>query len=174
MTKDIKQFIEQVMIESCHAIRVRMGDVKSTSRRREVVRARYIGWMIIYDLTADLKDEEGHRLVTLRSIGEAYGGFDHSTVLYGKNTAFRKVWGDDINPPLIMWAKAYEEIMTEISQPVAEILGKDEQNTFFPYTPTGYANARQFLWDIGEFRFRNTSMEQLIIFANQRINKYRL
>ena len=173
MTEEILKLIDSVIAASAKAVNIPVGDVITEGRQRERVRARYIGWLIISDLTTELKYPNGIKIVTLASIGEAYGGFDHATVLYGRNTARSKVWGDGINPPLKSWAKAYEEVLAEVSPEIAEIIGKNDDNVFFPYTPVGHANARKFLQDLGKTGFKHLSMETLVTFANEIVNLYK-
>lgn len=172
MTEEILKLIDNVIAASAKAVNIPAEDVITEGRDRRRVRARFIGWMIISDLTAEMKYPNGIKIVTLAGIGEVYGGFDHATVLYGKNVARSKVWGDTTNPPLTLWARAYEDILAEIAPEMAA--ARDQGDLFFPYTPTGHANARKFLRDIGKRWPRYESMEEIITFANQEINKYRL
>ena len=174
MTEEILKLIDSVIKASAKAVNIPVEDVITEGRQRERVRARYIGWLIISDLTAEMRYPNGIKIVTLTSIGEAYGGFDHATVLYGRNTARSKVWGDGINPPLKSWAKAYEEVLAEVSPEIAEVIGKNDDNVFFPYTPVGHANARKFLQDLGKTGFKHFPMETLVTFANEIVNLYRL
>lgn len=173
MTEETLQLIDSVVAASAKAVNIPVNDVFAKGRKQTWVRARYIGWMIIADLTAELRYPNGIRIVTLEAIGKAYGGFDHATVLYGRNTARSKVWGDGVNPPLVTWAKAYEEVLAEVSPEIAAVVGKNDENVFFPYTPVGHANARKFLQDLGKTGIRHLPMESLITFANEIINIYR-
>ena len=172
MTEDIQKLITSVIEASARACNITVEEVLMEGRPRARVRARFIGWMIISDLTKDMKYPNGINMVTLEMIGKAYGGFNHATVIYGKDTARSKVWGDGINPPLVLWAKAYEDILAELSPAIAESSPSDPK-IFFPYTPTGHANARKFLRDIRKTDLRHEDMQDLITFANQQINQYR-
>jgi hypothetical protein len=174
MTEANIKFIQQVIAVSSEVTDIPVADIMSKSRKWQKVMARSIGWMIIYDLTAEMRNARGDRQVTLEAIGALYGGFDHATVLYGRNQAKEKIWGSHINPPIAAWAQTYDEMMSKISPIVAEGMGLEESNTFFPYTAQGHVNARRFLRDIGETRFRNASMRQIVTFANQCINSYRV
>lgn len=171
MTDEIKKLIDSVIAASARACNITVEEVLTEGRPQARVRARFVGWMIISDLTAEMRHPNGAKIVTLEMIGKAYGGFDHSTVLYGKNAARSKVWGDGINPPLTLWARAYEDTLAELAPDMANT--QDQAKLFFPYTPTGHANARRFLRDIRKNDLRHESMEEIINFANQEINKYR-
>jgi hypothetical protein len=171
MTEDIQKLITSVIKASARACNITVEEVLTEGRPQARVRARFVGWLIISDLTAEMKHPNGAKIVTLEMIGKAYGGFDHATVLYGKNVARSKVWGDGINPPLTLWARAYEDTLAEIAPEIA--VAEDQSKLFFTYTPTGHANARRFLRDIRKNDLRHESMEEIITFANQEINKYR-
>lgn len=171
MTDETLKLINSVIAASARACNITVEEVLTEGRPQARVRARFIGWMIISDLTKDMKYPNGINMVTLGMIGKAYGGFDHATVLYGKNVARSKVWGDGINPPLALWARAYEDTLAEIAPEIA--VAEDQGKLFFTYTPTGHANARRFLRDIRKNDLRHESMEEIITFANQEINKYR-
>lgn len=172
MTEDIQKLITSVIEASARACNITTEEVLMEGRPRVRVRARFIGWMIISDLTAEMRHPNGVKIVTLEAIGKAYGGFNHATVIYGKEMARSKVWGDGVNPPLVLWAKAYEDILAELSPAIAENSPGDTK-LFFPYTPTGHANARKFLRDIRKTNLRHEDMQDIITFANQQINQYR-
>jgi len=172
MTEVIQKLITNVIEASARACNITIEEVLMEGRPRARVRARFIGWMVISDLTADMRHPNGSRIVTLEMIGEAYGGFDHATVIYGKGVARSKVWGDGINPPLVLWAKAYEDMLAELSPTIVES-APENPRLFFPYTPTGHANARRFLRDIRKNNLRHEDMQDIITFANQQINQYR-
>jgi len=171
-TEDIQKLITNVIEASAKANNITVEEVLMEGRPRARVRARFIGWMIISDMTSEMKHPNGVKIVTLEMIGKAYGGFDHATILYGKNIARSKVWGDGINPPLVLWAKAYEDTLADLSPTLAENSSEDPK-LFFPYTPTGHANARKFLRDIRKTDLRHEGMQDIITFANQQINQYR-
>jgi hypothetical protein len=174
MTEANIKFIQQVIAVSSEVTDIPIADIMSKSRKWQKVMARSIGWMIIYDLTAEMRNARGDRQVTLEAIGALYGGFDHATVLYGRNAAREKIWGSHINPPITAWAQTYDEMMNKISLIVAEGIGIEESDMFFPFTAQGHVNARKFLKDIGEKRFSHASTRQLITFANTQINTYRV
>jgi hypothetical protein len=174
MTEANRKFIQQVIAVSSEVTGIPIEDIMSKSRKWQKVMARSIAWMIIYDLTAGIRGAKGRREVTVEAIGEAYGGFDHATVSHGKSMAREKIWGSCFNPPLTAWAQTYDDMMREISPIVAEGIGIEESDTFFPYTAQGHVNARKFLHDIGETRFRNAPINRLITFANQQINTYKV
>jgi hypothetical protein len=172
MTEDIQKLITSVIEASARACNITVEEVLMEGRPRARVRARFIGWMIISDMTRDMKYPSGINMVTLEMIGKAYGGFNHATVIYGKDVARSKVWGDGVNPPLALWAKAYEDMLAELSPTIVES-APENPRLFFPYTPLGHANARRFLRDIRKNNLRHEGMEDIITFANQQINQYR-
>jgi hypothetical protein len=173
MREDLQKLIDNVITASAKSIHQTEEAVKLGGRHRDLIRARHIGWMIIADQTADVKHANGVKIVTLDAIGKAYGGFNHASVLHGIGVARSKVWGDGINPPLVRWTKTYEDILNDISSEIAAEATEDDPRNFFPYTARGHALARRFLRDIGRSTSLNTPMEQIIIFANGEINKYR-
>lgn len=173
MTEDLQKLVDSVITASAKSINQSEDSVKTGGRHRDLIRARHIGWMIIADLTAEIRRPDGVKQLTLEAIGKAYGGFDHSSVIHGINVARSKVWGDGVNPPLALWAKAYEDMLAELSPTLAENSSEDPR-LFFPYTPLGHANARRFLRDIRKTNLRYEGMEDIISFANQCINQYRL
>jgi len=170
MTEDLQKLVDSVITASAKSINQSEDSVKTGGRHRDLIRARHIGWMIIADLTAEIRRPDGVKQLTLEAIGKAYGGFNHSSVIHGIGVARSKVWGDGINPPLVRWADTYEKILNEVS---TEVAGEENPRNFFPYTAHGHALARKFLHDIGKSTSLRTPMEQIIIFANEQINRYR-
>mgnify|MGYP001460037301 CR=1 FL=1 len=170
MTEDLQKLVDSVITASAKSINQSEDSVKTGGRHRDLIRARHIGWMIIADLTADIRRPDGVKQLTLEAIGKAYGGFNHSSVIHGIGVARSKVWGDGINPPLVRWADTYEKILNEVS---TEVAGEENPRNFFPHTARGHALARKFLHDIGKSTSLRTPMEQIIIFANEQINRYR-
>ena len=173
MTEDLQKLVDSVITASAKSINQSEDSVKTGGRHRDLIRARHIGWMIIADLTAEIRRPDGVKQLTLEAIGKAYGGFDHSSVIHGINVARSKVWGDGVNPPLINWAKTYERILADVSPIAATQEEKTQSNNFFAYTAHGHALARAFLRDIGKTTSLRTPIDQIVTFANQVINKYR-
>lgn len=58
------------------ALEVNLSVIKSTSRKREFVEARQLAMYLIHK----------HMICSLKSIGNHFGGRDHSTVIYAINT----------------------------------------------------------------------------------------
>lgn len=145
-------------------------------RKGENIMARFIAWKIIYDYTAGPNPDRAHRPIGLRRIGELFGGFDHATVLWGINKANLFIYGDGgMVPPRTRWKDAYDLIMEGLNDEGAlgRIYEMNNDDLIFPFTTRGYVKAMDFLWDIGQLAARKKCKEDVIIFANKKINKYR-
>lgn len=68
--------IEFISTQIAHYFGLELKDLKSPCRKRELTEARQIAMHICYKRTG----------MTLKSIGDFFGGRDHSTVIYAKET----------------------------------------------------------------------------------------
>jgi len=68
--------VNAIIALTCNYFNVSKLDIESQSREREVVTPRQIAMYLIHS----------HCEITLKKIGKMFGGRDHSTVIYAKNT----------------------------------------------------------------------------------------
>lgn len=79
--EDNQLTLDEILAEICEIFRVNIVDAKRQCRLRTLVRARKIFCYVAYKLTPS----------TLREIGEALGGQNHTTVLYNKEDVAGKL-----------------------------------------------------------------------------------
>ncbi|MBR5135314.1 MAG: chromosomal replication initiator protein DnaA [Clostridia bacterium] len=65
--------IDRIISEVSRTFNVSVADIRSKSRTSQIARARQVAFFVVRSITG-LKQEE---------IGQEFGGFDHTTVLYG-------------------------------------------------------------------------------------------
>jgi hypothetical protein len=172
MTEDIREFMMSVVKAAAEECGVDAKRVMSKSRKKELIMARFLAYKIITERTAHIMRDKQNKLITTGVLAEFMGGFKHTSVVHGIQTANIAVGEDPKVKPDDTWRKAYDNILERLSEPMTmEVIA---EGAFFPYTQDGYIKARNFLWDLGEYELREGRRETVVRNANRILNKYRI
>lgn len=171
MTEDIREFMMSVVRAAATECGVSVSRVMSKSRKKELIMARFLSYKIISERTSHIMRDGQNKVVTTSVLADFMGGFNHTAVVHGLQTANIAVGEDPKVKPNDAWRKAYDNILERLSPAMEmEVISA---GAFFPYTQEGYIKARNFLWDLGEYDLREGRREVVVRNANRILNKYR-
>jgi hypothetical protein len=171
MTEEIREFMMSVVRAAATECGVSVARVMSKSRKKELIMARFLSYKIISERTSHIMRDGQNKLITTGVLADFMGGFNHTAVVHGIQTANIAIGEDPKIKPNDAWRKAYDNILERLSPSMEmEVIAA---GSFFPYTQEGYIKARNFLWDLGEYGLREGRREVVVRNANRILNKYR-
>lgn len=170
MNDELVKFIGSVIRASAKMCNISEEEIRAHSRLSDIVMARYLVFKIIKDKTRHMLTPSGRPVVTTATIGKLVGNFSHSVVVHGLKLAFVRLGGDPKIPADPIWVMTYDAIMTAL---IDDEMSPATYGSFFSYNAESYAQAKNFLYDLGEYELMEGRRDRVIYNANKILNKYR-
>lgn len=171
MNDEIIHFMDEVIRAAAEVCGISPDDMKTLTRRSEVVMARYLAFRIVRDKTIKLRTAAGNPIVSIEVIGSYVADRSHTDVRHALKTVKLRLGEDPKVKADPVWVDKYETIMAVINNKF--IFGTLALGSFFPYNKKGYERAREFLYDLGEYALRDGGFNEVVYNANKILNKYR-